>query len=130
MKGGEIGHSSSPSLGVTQRGLTTDGRNHQIFAGVLGRNKLEDPGLVTSPLEQQGPQRVRREFCMTLPKNSVTQRAGQRRRHRQLGPNLTMAARRDQQQRRFRLHPLGQRLVGRGVAGVQGHHYRSGLKTT
>src|ERR1035437_3519217 len=97
-----------------------DGGDHEIPGRVLRGDELEHLRAVPRPLEQLGAQRVRDKLRVALLENAVTQRVREHGGRAKLGPELLLAAGRDHQQRGAGRDALGQRIVGGGVARVQG----------
>src|SRR4051794_17325052 len=97
-----------------------------VAGGVLALDELHDVDAIALQPHEGGPQCVGERVGEPLAEDAVPGEHGVGRRSRrlaQLGCDVVVAARRGQHQRRAPLDRPGQRLVGRGVAGVQGEHH-------
>ena len=128
---------SRPARRTPARGAARDrragaGRAEQgVARGVLALDELHDVDAVALQPHQRGPQRVGQGVGQPLAQDAVPGEHGVRRGRRrpaELRGHVVVAAGRGEHQRRLPLDRAGQRLVGRGVAGVQGEHHlgRSG----
>jgi len=96
------------------------GDDQKIFGGVLGRDELEDLGLVAGPFEKLGAPGRRSRTGLAFLENAVAQRVGEDGWHGELGPDFLLAARRDHEQARTGGDALGEGIVRPAVsAGVE-----------
>jgi hypothetical protein len=94
-------------------------RDHRVLGGVLRGDELKHAGPVTGPIEKLRPQRVGHELGLALLENPVPEGGSQDGRGDDLGPDLLLAARGDDQECGTRSHPLCERVVGGRVAGME-----------
>ena len=116
------------SIGNRGSGFYLDCRNHQILCGVLDRNKLEHFRSVARPFQQVRAQRVGYKFRLALLENSVALRRAKYRRRGQLGAQLLLATRADDEHLGSRGNASCQRVIGRSVARVQSNQYVAGFE--
>src|SRR3954468_16899010 len=96
-----------------------DSDDHEIFWGVLQRDKIEQLRLISASFEQKRSKSVRDEFRCPLEHDSVLQNIAKHFRRSQLRPQLLMTAGSNNNDRCVRLSTLIYGVVGRRIARVQ-----------
>ena len=101
--------------------MRLDGGDHEVFGGVFGGDKLENLCAVARPFEQLRAQGIRDKLRLPFLENAVAQGVLQYGGRRELGAELLLATRRNDEQRGAGAEALGERIVGGRVAGMQGN---------
>ena len=128
VKRGEIAQAPGAGVGSGPGATGLDGRNHHVLCRVLRGDELKDLGAVAGPFEQLGAQRIGDKFRLALLKNSVVQGVGEDRRGGELRPEFLLAARRHHEQSGSGGNAAGERIVGRGVAGMERDEHVAGAE--
>lgn len=101
-------------------GLVSDGGDHEVLRGVLGGHELEDFGVEAGPFEGEGAQGVGEPFGHAFGENAMAEGGAEGCGVFQLGADLLVAARGDQEQPGAQRDAAEQGVVGGSVTGVQG----------
>ena len=116
----------APERAALDRRAGAGGAEQGVARGVLALDELHDVDAVALQSHQRGPQRVGQGVGQPLAEDAVPGEHGVRRGGRRLAElrgHVVVAAGGGQHQRGLPLDRAGQRLVGRGVTGVQGQHH-------
>ena len=119
----EVGELAARALGLVAARAAAPRQDHLVLARVLERDELEHLRLVAAGLEQQRAHAVGHHLGFLAEVDAVPEQAREQARPRELRPELLVAARRADEDRGAGAQAEVDRVVGRGVAGVQGDHH-------